>query len=285
LLAANRKTAEAIENLAAIIGDRTTSRSLRWQAVWLAPEIIQQQQELWTTLRDRVHALTAADNEMETALESLALSASGRNEDGLKLVIQVESTTPNSSLRVLQAFLEKKLGREADALKSFSQAMIEGRDASTWESFGFVEDAPLEQIMRLYLKQKQPRAALKLAESLEALRIKTSGDSGRANDRKTDEIDSASLISEKHLTLRARTDQRRLEARLELLELLSAAAEQIGDLKRADELAQTRLGLLTRDADRRTAELRIERLRDLQRNVERERKVSMVIDQKPVASE
>jgi len=46
LLAENKKRDEAIS---VIIGDRTATRRTRWMAVWLAPEIIKQRNDLWAS--------------------------------------------------------------------------------------------------------------------------------------------------------------------------------------------------------------------------------------------
>ena len=169
LLAANKKTDEAIQNLAAIIGDRTATRNLRWQAVWLAPEITEQKPGNWTSLRERVRTLNATDSEMAVALESLSLASAGQIDEGIKLIATAESANPNPFLRVLRALLEKKRGSESDSLTSFTSALIAGRESPAWQAFDFLEDDPVSQIIRLYLQQNQPRAALKLAERIAAL--------------------------------------------------------------------------------------------------------------------
>ena len=281
LLAASRKTDEAIENLAAIIGDRTTTRRARWQAVWLAPEITEQKPELWNKLRERVKTLNAADSEMEVALQSLSNSANGPAAESLKPVVAATRADPNPQLLFLRAVLEKQPGKENDSLASFTNALIATSDASVWQPFGFKEDGPLEQIIRLYLKQNQPRAALKLAERATTLQRKATADSTEDNETQV-EIAPPVAPEKKYQTLSARAAARQENARAELLELLSVAAEQIGDLNRAAELETTRIVFLVKTADKQTAQLRLDRLREMQRKVERERKPSLVIDQKLV---
>ncbi len=285
LLAANKKTDEAIENLATIIGDRATTRSARWQALWLAPEITAQSPELWTKLRERVRTLNVTDSEMEVALQSLSLASTGRTDEAIKIVLATENTNPNPYLRFLRAFLEKKEGRDADSLDSFTRARTSSRESSVWQPFAFSEDEPLEQIVRLYLKQNQPRAALKLAERATALQPKASAAEPAESKPGKVETDESGVEESKYQTLRVRAAMRQRSARAELLGLLSAAAEQIGDLNRATELEKAKLVFLVKIADKQTAELRLERLREMQRKVERQPKPSLVIDQRLVGSQ
>ena len=282
LLAAEKKTTQALENLAAVIGDRTTTRNLRWQAVWLAPEITEQKPEAWTTLRDRLRSLNSSDSEMAAALETLSLAATARAGEGVKLLSDSENRNPNPNLRVLQASLEKRLGQEGNSLGSYLQSQIEGSDSSAWALFGFVEDQPLDQIVRLYLIQNQPRAALKMAERLNSLQSYTIAHK-RGESEENIEMDKPVFGSGRYLTLRARAELRERETRLELLEFLSAAAERIGDLNRAIALAQARLALLVKAEDRNAVEARIEQLREAQRKIERQWKPLLVVDQRLVA--
>ena len=281
LLAARKKTDEAIENLATIIGDRTATRRARWQAVWLAPEITEEKPALWTKLRERVKALNSSDSEMEIALQSLSISTT-QPDESLKLVVTITNTNPNPQLWFLRGVLEKQ-GHENDSLRSFTNALIATNDASVWQPFGFSEDEPTEQIIRLYLKQQQPRAALKLAER--ATTLQRQGAAEPSEDEARVETDQMDAPEKKYRTLGARAAERKENARAELLELLSVAAEQIGDLNRAAELETNRIAFLAQERDRQTAQLRLGRLREAQRKVERERKPTFVIDQKLVSGQ
>jgi len=282
LLSADKQPAEAIEALAAIIGDRNATRNLRWQAVWLAAEITEQKPAAWATLRDRVRSLNASDGEMATALEALALSASGRTGEGVKLLVDSEVKSPNPNLRILQASLERNSGHDGDALTAYLQALIEINDASARVAFGFVEDQPLDQVVRLYLKQGQPRAALKIAERLINLQPQTTTDKPGNREREL-EMNGPVSTSERYQTLRTRAELRERGARIELLEFLSVAAERTGDLNRAITLEQTRLALLVKASDRQATESRLEQLREAQKKAERQRKPALVVDQRLVA--
>jgi cellulose synthase operon protein C len=284
ILAVSKRTEEAIKSLASIIGDRTTTRVARWQAVWLAPEITGSRPELWASLREQVRSLNLTDSEMAAALQSLSLAATGQSDEAIKLVGSTESSNPNVYLRFLRAFLEKQAGHQVDALASFTRALSSSRESDVGQAFGFSEAEPLEQVVGLYLSQNQLRAALKLAERVTALQQKGSPSESEESKQDSVEIEVSEVDQKKYQTLRVRALARQRNARAELLELLSVAAEQIGDIERAVELEQARLGLLVKVADKRTAELRLERLREMLRAVERPGQPPLVIDRALVAS-
>ena len=277
LLAANGKKDEAIQNLAATIADRNASRTSRWQAIWLTPEIAGKDVTLWTNIRERVRALSTSDSEMNTALEALSLSAAGRADEATKLITAAEMSMPTEYLSSLRAILEKTSA--TDALNSFARVLIAAQEPTVSKSFGFAEDEPLEQIVSLYLKQNQPRAALKMAERIVAFQA----------DKKSVEAETGMQFSldtrDRYQTLRERAEHRKRTTHTNLLAMLSAAAEQLGDLNRAVELERLRLPLLNTLSERNATQARLDHLQQLQNTTARTRRVSFVVDQKLVTSE
>jgi len=262
LLSVNGKSDDAIHQLADIIGNRMLTRNTRWQAVWLAPEIVAQNSSRWEKLRDRVRSLSPNDSEMNVALESLSLAS-------LKPLAGAENDAPNAYLSSLRAIIEKQAGNNADSRNSFTRALVESRDPAAWRAFAFVEDEPLEQLVALYLKENQPGAALKIAERVAAFQ--------------PNQNSAAQVTTARYQTLQQRAEERRRASHVNLLELLSNAAEQLGDLNRAYELEQVRLALLTKQPDRDLAQARLDHLREVQ-NGAQPRKLSLVIDQRFVGS-
>jgi len=262
LLGANRKPDDAIQQLADIIGNRTLTRKTRWQAVWLAPELVAQNPSLWGKLRDRVRSLSPNDNEMNVALESLSLTS-------VKPLAGAKNDAPSAYLTSLQAILEKRAGLNEESLYSFTHSLVESREPAAWQAFAFLEDEPLEQLVALYLKQNKPAAALKIAERVTAF---------QPNQNLAEQVSTA-----RHQTLQQRAEERRRASHVNLLELLSSAAEQLGDLNRAYELDQLRLALLIKQSDRDLAQARLNHLREL-RSGAQPRKLSLVIDQRLVGS-
>jgi hypothetical protein len=323
LLSAVGKDDEAVAHLASIISDRNATRRLRWQAVWLVPEIAGQRQELWATLREKVRAANALDQEMNVALEAISLSYGGRVEEAIKLLSTVETANPNPELKYFHALLLKRSGNDAAALDGFVKALISSQDTQAAQAFAFNEDGPLPQLVLLYLALGQPRAALKLAEREPALNPEdvkqneqaVTQDENAENDEslkddenikdddetvKVDEVvkdDEAAATTQvaagpvksvrderqAYLTLNARAEERLAQTRLSLLGLLSEAAEQTGDLDRALKLARGRLALLPKGALRAAAALRLEHLLAVQREQAGAKDAGFTVDQKLVA--
>jgi hypothetical protein len=127
-----------------------------------------------------------------------------------------------------------------------------------------VEDDGLEQMVAMYLKQNQPRAALKVAEKIAAFQPNNNSESG------------GQPAPGRYQTLRERARSRQLATHINLLSLLSAAAEQIGDLNRAVEFERLRLAL-----DKNATQARLDHLQELQRAYTR--KMLLVVDQKLTA--
>jgi hypothetical protein len=135
-------------------------------------------------------------------------------------------------------------------LNSFTKASIAAEKPTASNSFSFVEDEPLEQIVVLYLKQNQPRAALKFAERIAAFQTdKNSVEAGT-------DVDPL----ERYQTLRERALHRERATRVNLLGMLSAAAEQIGDLNRALELERLKLALVSTVPERNATQARLDHL-------------------------
>jgi hypothetical protein len=189
---------------------------------------------------------------------------------------------PNQYLSSLHAILEKTNASAGDALTSFSKTLIAAREPSVSKSFGFVEDEPLEQIVVLYLKQNQTRAALKLAEAIPAFQSNKNAVS-QTNEAGTDV--QASLSIERYQTLRQRAERRKRTSHAHLLAMLSSAAEQVGDLNRALEFERLRLALVNTLSERNATQARLDHLEQLQTAAVRIRRVSLVVDQKLVASD
>jgi hypothetical protein len=275
LLGVNGKLDDAIQNLAEIIGNRALTRSTRWQAVWFAPELLAQDASRSSKLRDRVRTLTPNDSEMNVALEALSLSSDGQFSNGAKLLAAEQNRGPNAYLRSLQAIIEKKAGAYAESWNSFTRALIESHESGPWQSFAFLEDEPIEQIVALYLKENQPGAALKTAERVAVL---------QPNKNSAEAHDQPEAPIARYQTLAQRAEERKRASHLNLLALLSVAAEQLGDWDRAYQFEQLRLSLLIKTSDRDLALARLNHLREV-RNGAQPRKLSLVIDQKLVGAD
>ena len=280
LLNAVGKTDDAVQELASIIADLLVTRSMRWQAVWLSPDVIGQNVEMWSKLRDRIRSLNSSDTEMDMAVESLALSSTGRVDEGIKRVATAQSSDPNPYLSFLAGNLEKRQGRSAEAISSFSVATSGSKEATAWRSFTFRDDSPLEQIVRIYLEQNQSRAALKMAERISVWVPPGAG--GRVNEAES--VD-AKLPSRTNgmLPLGVIAVTRQRVANAALLEQLSVAAEKLNELTRASEFEKLRRTLLTVAADINSSDARLEMLRQTQAKLDREKPQPLSVDRELVS--
>ncbi|HVG35028.1 MAG TPA: tetratricopeptide repeat protein, partial [Pyrinomonadaceae bacterium] len=287
LLAEMKNYEEAVIQLAQIIGDRTATRRARWQAVWLAPEIIGARHELWAMLTERVRTLNAGDDEMLAALSS---SVPGRADESVKLIKTLEATNPNPYLNFFGALLESRR-QSGDELAGFVRTLMEGKNETVVEAVGFAEESPLRQIIRFYALKGQPRAALLAYELDQTLK----GDEGTERSEDADDTGDAEQETQvavqesigrggaRYKTLRERAVERELGSRRELLGLLSLAAEQTGDLDRAVEFETARMNLLSATAERQSSEARIRKLLSRRQENSRRSASAYSVDQNLIA--
>lgn len=239
LLSNNGKTDEAIETIAKVINDKTLTRTLRWQALWLSQEIVGDKKERWSKFAIK-------DKEFHAALNSLSLFQGGQKEEAINLTKVFLKTNPNPETEFFHALLLKQNGNNNEALEVFKQIIQSGRDARVSSSFGFNEDNALRQAISLYLSLSQPRAALKLAESDEDLKQV-----------------SFELPTEKYSTLERVAERQRIKNKLELLGKLAQAAEQVKEFDLAISYQNTLLNSSGDKNKKSEIEARINHLRGM----------------------
>ncbi|MEW6731520.1 MAG: hypothetical protein AB1489_09320 [Acidobacteriota bacterium] len=259
LLGISKQTDAAASYLAALIVDRSIHRQTRWQAIWLAPEIIGLQQDLWTLLENR--ALLANDPEMINAVRATYLLAAGNNTESIKIIKQTETICPNPYLKFYRALAELRSGHQENALTTFI-SMLAIDQKGVIQAFG--EEESLRQVIRLYALMDQPRAALKLAETdseLKKVENNTTTTSEKSLDIETEPLRSTHAYQ----SMEARLTRRWQVARLELFELLSRACEQTGNFSNAINYQRSRMALVYTTAEKHKIEQRIEQLLALQK--------------------
>ncbi len=262
-LVANKREDEAVNLLATVMADRRASRQQRWMAAWIAPEATGQRNEAWQSLMQQVRA--SKDQEMIAALEALTAKSVGN-----------VANIPSNQLKLLQAFLLKRGGQEPEALQSFVGALVPVSDSTALAAFSSGEDELRWQLVRLYAKQNQPRAALKLAEADERLR----GGSTAVGEQ----MDQPPVAPARLLPLAKQATEHQQQSRVELLALLSASAEQIGQFDKAADFERGRLALLAKADDRQKAEARIEQLKAKQKEKANRRRIPLAVDDRLIAA-
>jgi tetratricopeptide (TPR) repeat protein len=273
-LAESGKIDDAMNLLASLISDRRTPRQIRWTALWIAPEIVTQ--ERWPSFEQQAGA--GKDIEMLTAIEAQLLSSRGQVNEAINRLNDAVVTSPSAQLRLLRALLQKNAGQERESLQSLLASMIACGDAWIAAPFNATEDEQRWQLFRLYAKHGQPRAALKLASVDERLKGQSSSQPSTDGSGDAERIDKANpgLSS-----LSARASHRQKQSQIELLALLSVAAEQTGEFGKAIEFENARLNLSLDSTRRRTSESRIAQLRVKQKERMRKPPVPLVINENP----
>src|SRR5262249_6805418 len=169
-LAANGKNDDAMNQLASLISDRHVARQIRWTAVWIAPEIVKQ--ENWRYFERLIGG--SKDREMMAAVEAQSMLGRGRPDNAIKLLNDAMMSSPGAQLKFFLALSQKNAGQESEALQSLLDSMIACGESWTAAPFGATEDEQRWQIVRLYAKQNRHRAALKLAGGDERLKGQSS---------------------------------------------------------------------------------------------------------------
>ncbi len=291
LFAINKQSDDAVSCLASIIVDRHSTRRARWQAVWIAPEIVGEKGELWETLQQRVQSADPKDVEMITVLKARELSVTNRNDEAVKLVDSIEATIPISSIAFFRALLEQQSKQNQAAQSAFLRSLIADREGKSLEVSGFAEDSPLRKAVRLYALTGQPRAALKLADSDLESRAVTYDNKNQTGAGDVEDTEEAILASPEQVsarrssyqTLDERERERHVEAQRELLGLLSEAAEQTGDLVRALEFEKAKLDLISTAPEKRAAESRLTQLLARQKENSTKQKQPLRVDRSFIA--
>jgi predicted Zn-dependent protease len=261
-LAASGKNEEAMNQLASLISDRRVARRIRWTAVWIAPKIVKQ--EGWQSFERQIRAIK--DQEMVAAVEAQSLLGRSQPDNAIKRLTDAVAGVPSAQLKFFRALSQKNAGRESEALQSLLDSRIAFGDTWIAEPFGSTEDEQRWQVIRLYAKQGQPRAALRLAGGDEWLK-------GHLAVNQSAEADAERIDKTK---IRFISLSERSLSQLELLALLSISCEQIGELEKAIGFETARLNLSPDSAERRKSESRIEQLKTKQK--ERRRKPAVSIE-------
>jgi len=291
LFASNNQSDEAISCLASIIGDRNNTRRTRWQAVWIAPEIVGGRNELWETLQQRVQSADPKDIEMITVLKARTLSIVHRTDEAIGLLKPFETDVPTPHIAFFRALIEQQDNQDQIALLAFVNSLIADHDGNTAQAFGFGVNSTLQQVIRLYALMGQPRAALKLADSDPELKTARHSNAAQIGASEVEDAENMIPVSPEQLpaktsnyrTLDERSRQHQTKAQKELLGLLSEAAEQTGDINRALEFEKAKLNLISTATEKRAAQSRTDQLLAQQKENSRKQKQSFRVDQNLIA--
>ena len=163
VLAAAGRASDGVDQLTALVVERSVPNSVRAQAAEVLGDIVRTDRSLAT------RALSALDrqnsNPAAVALARAAITEANGNRDDARSALQGVNAGP------LAAVAQMKLGllalaarRDAEAVSSFERAMFLDADGSITNAIAFRGSGPREQLMILYGKTGRDLAAVRLAE-------------------------------------------------------------------------------------------------------------------------
>lgn len=278
LLAAAGRREDATAQLSAVISDRLAPRGARWLAVWIAPEVTGGRAYLWELLANGSGTGTRPDREMSAALGARRLWAEGRAAEAAGQLRSTAADDPNPLLEFFAGVLDAEVGRGAEAERAFAAAFRSPSGADISAAFGAGRDSALRELIRLHLAKGRPYAALKLASLDTELVAQSSTEEGNADAGEGKQGEAA-----RYRMLKGLTAVRRATSEAELLGMLSAAAEQLGDLGKAAEFERARAGRLPNDEERAASRGRAARLERLRKQRRDDGKSPLVVDRTLVA--
>ena len=251
LTALDRNFDEAIKSLASIITDRNAERSERWQALFTAQEINGNDGNLWQILKNNLFDLKARDAEMWKAFEASALAQTGNLSQALQILGGENEKFQTAETLFLKAVIAKNFVQNEIALKAFSK--IKNATIDFDKTFGFAQEKPLFQMIRLYSIGGKPLAALKLIKADEI---------GKSSE------DGVRISDFGFQTLAERSAENYEKSLTEILEILSKDAEKTGDLQKALELEKRRIERLSDKIARQNS---VNRIAELEQKIYRRR--------------
>ena len=238
---------EAVKLLSSVISDRNASRNARWQALAVCGEIIGNNGNLWQLLKNDTADLKSKDAEMSKAIEALSLSKTGNYAAAMQIFLGENQEFQSSQLLFLKGSIAKEFNQNDASLKAFLE--IKDQPVDFENTFGFVQEKPLFQTIRLYLIGGKPNAALKIA--------------GENQELKTI-VEEFQISDFKFPTLAERAEANSAKSRLEILKLLSETAENKGKLSQAVEFEKRRAEILS---NKENVEESNERIAELERKI------------------
>lgn len=143
LFARNNNQTETVKLLADVINNRNADKDLRWQAVWMSREIVENKADLFNNLQP-------AEGEARNALEILINNG-----------IEIKVENPGSHFWFFVGLIAKEFRQNNYAMNAFQNSLI--ADTELQNPFG--EENAAQMMMRLYVVKNQPNAAFRLADT------------------------------------------------------------------------------------------------------------------------
>jgi Tfp pilus assembly protein PilF len=165
LMSAAGRAADAVDQIASLIGERTTSNTLRAQAVEVLGEWVRANRSLAQQASAAISQRVRNDG---AALARAAISeASGNTDDGRVALGTLNQGPLGAIAQWKLGLIALAAGRNAEAMASFERAIYLDADGAITNAVAFRAPGPRAQLIALYSKSGRDMAAIRLAESEE----------------------------------------------------------------------------------------------------------------------
>jgi Tfp pilus assembly protein PilF len=165
LMSAAGRAADAVDQIASLIGERTTSNTLRAQAVEVLGDWVRANRSLAQQASAAISQRVRNDG---AALARAAISeASGNTDDGRVALGTLNQGPLGAIAQWKLGLIALAAGRNAEAMASFERAIYLDADGAITNAVAFRAPGPRAQLIALYSKSGRDMAAIRLAESEE----------------------------------------------------------------------------------------------------------------------
>jgi tetratricopeptide (TPR) repeat protein/lipopolysaccharide biosynthesis regulator YciM len=261
---------DAVAALVAVMADVRTTRLFRWTALWTMGQVAAKNESLWQSASTQLKT-ASKDVEMTAATEALAELQRGGSLDAVPALVQI----PGGQSRYLAALAATTAGQPDRALSTLTDSMIRINDVTVGAPFRATQDDFRWTLARLYGATGRSLAMLRVANGDERLRGRPQGALAELDPPVglDDQAPNPSRLS----SLNVQAAERERRSRLELLALLSDAAEKTGQLRQAIEFQRARFDLSPDASTRAESKTRIAALLSKEKDLFNKKRAVFVV--------
>ncbi len=263
MAAAGRK-GEAIDRLAALVGERSTANRLRAQAAEVIGEVVRSERGLAGRAAAALSARAAAGEAGALLALAAIAEATGSADEARSHLTRITSGPLAAVAQMKLGTLAAGAGREAEAIGYFEQALHADADGELTGQLAFRAAAPRLQLIRLYQRTGRDLAAIRLAEGdgegQVSLIPAASNDDGEDNRASSDAVafeptlDTGRGAGTGLKTLAELNEAAAVTAQSELSGLVAQSLARLGEYDRALAIERQRAAAAARAEERASIE-------------------------------
>jgi Tfp pilus assembly protein PilF len=295
LVAAANHAGDAVDQIVALIGDRTTPNRIRAQAAEILGDIVKADRSLASRAAASLDQRGRSDAAAALARAAIG-EASGNLEEARSELSSVTSGPLAALAQMKLGLIALAAGRSAEAVNSFERALLLDADGAITDAIAFRAAGPRANLITLYGKVGRDLAAIRLAEgepqgpqSLISETVRRALASGAAQQvAQTSVSFEPSLEPSRSSATGLRTvgemnDAAASVVRSELLASLVESAARLEQYDRAIAIERLRAAEATKQDEKTAIEKRLAEMAAAQQAWQRRRAVLMLINRSNAA--